>query len=65
MITCLSHSQSSSFQDIDECTRGTEECSHGCANTEGSYYCTCADGYELSGDNKTCVGELITNNILH
>ena len=36
-----------------------DNCTDGCVNTEGSYYCTCNDGYELTGDNRTCVGELM------
>ena len=42
--------------DIDECTRGTSGCDHNCINTNGSYYCTCMDGYELESDNHTCTG---------
>ena len=45
------------YLDIDECTGDTDNCTDGCVNTEGSYYCTCPGGYELSGDNNTCVGE--------
>ena len=44
--------------DLDECTKGTQDCTDGCVNTEGSYYCTCPGGYELKGDKATCVGEL-------
>ena len=43
--------------DIDECTRGTSGCDHNCTNTDGSYYCTCMDGYELKSDNHTCIGD--------
>ena len=46
------------YIDTDECTDGTDNCTHGCVNTEGSYYCTCPGGYELKDDNKTCVGKL-------
>ena len=51
--------------DIDECMRDIDGCSHGCVNTEGSYYCTCPTGYELSNDNRACAGEyniLISSN---
>ena len=44
--------------DIDECERGTDGCDHNCTNTDGSYYCTCMDGYELESDNHTCAGNV-------
>ena len=31
--------------DIDECSQGTAGCNQGCNNTEGSFICTCNDGY--------------------
>ena len=43
--------------DIDECVEGTDGCDHNCTNTNGSYYCTCMDGYELESDNHTCTGD--------
>ena len=42
--------------DIDECSEGTSGCDHNCTNTDGSYYCTCMDGYILESDNHTCTG---------
>ena len=45
------------YTDINECVNNNGGCSDGCNNTEGSYYCTCSSGYELSGDNVTCIGE--------
>lgn len=40
--------------DINECARGTAECSSNaaCVNTAGSYLCSCYQGYK--GDGKTC-----------
>ena len=43
--------------DIDECEEGTDGCDHNCTNTNGSYYCTCMDGYKLESDNHTCTGD--------
>ena len=34
-------------------------CTHNCVNTEGSYYCTCDNGYELSDDKHTCEGNVM------
>lgn len=43
----------SSFPDFDECTvYGT--CSQTCTNTEGSYTCSCVEGYLLQPDNRSC-----------
>jgi len=45
------------FTDIDECLQGTAGCNHDCRNTEGSFICTCYDGYQLHhNDLTTCVG---------
>ena len=43
--------------DINECSKGTHECSNGCTNTVGSYLCYCPTGYELDAGLKTCVGK--------
>ncbi|XP_043562077.1 von Willebrand factor C and EGF domain-containing protein-like isoform X2 [Chiloscyllium plagiosum] len=37
--------------DIDECL--SNPCSHHCVNTEGSFYCTCPEGFHLNMNN-TC-----------
>jgi hypothetical protein len=45
------------FTDIDECSNATDECheEYGvCNNTDGSYVCSCIDGY--SGDGFNCTG---------
>lgn len=42
-----------SVPDFDECTvYGT--CSQTCSNTEGSYTCSCVEGYLLQPDNRSC-----------
>ena len=42
--------------DIDECTLNSDNCSSnaGCANIDGSYECTCNNGYD--GDGVSCSG---------
>ena len=42
--------------DINECSVGIHTCDQDCVNTNGSYQCTCQDGYVLGGDNSTCEG---------
>ena len=41
--------------DINECELGY--CNHFCNNTEGSFICSCQDGYALDVDSRTCIGE--------
>ena len=45
--------------DIDECNEGKEDCHSNatCANTEGSYNCTCVYGY--SGDGRNCTSKTL------
>uniref|UniRef100_A0A182PLL3 Hemicentin-1 n=1 Tax=Anopheles epiroticus TaxID=199890 RepID=A0A182PLL3_9DIPT len=40
--------------DINECREQSDECSHFCTNTAGSYKCYCPDRYLLASDGKTC-----------
>ncbi len=51
--------------DIDECAFQNGYCDHACVNTDGSYYCDCRDGYELSGDGFTCEGNTSLCNLFH
>ncbi|XP_063692672.1 collagen and calcium-binding EGF domain-containing protein 1-like isoform X2 [Bolinopsis microptera] len=40
-------------EDVNECLQGM--CSHDCHNTQGSYYCSCPTGMDLSDDGHTCI----------
>ncbi|CAL1537092.1 unnamed protein product [Lymnaea stagnalis] len=40
--------------DVDEC-KNMYPCSHYCTNTIGSFKCSCADGYSMLGDGRSCV----------
>lgn len=42
------------LSDIDECTIENGGCSEACINTNGSYTCTCTNGYQLGNDGKSC-----------
>ena len=44
------------YIDIDECTTANGGCNHACHNTNGSYYCTCREGFFLAEDQKGCEG---------
>ena len=42
--------------DINECLE-EDICSDGiCRNSEGSFQCTCSDGYKLTPDRRQCEG---------
>ncbi|XP_070536040.1 fibrillin-2-like [Ptychodera flava] len=41
-------------EDINECDEGIHKCEQNCINTPGSYNCTCADGYHLNSDQRSC-----------
>ena len=45
------------YLEIDECTENIDYCDHLsiCANTVGSFTCTCKDGYQ--GQGNTCNGK--------
>ena len=45
-----------SFTDIDECARDNGNCQQSCHNSVGSYRCTCASGYSLAPDSRSCAG---------
>ena len=51
------------YTDLDECRSGVDRCSENaiCSNTEGSYECTCRNGF--IGDGITCLSELIRTHI--
>ena len=38
------------YLEIDECKTRNGGCEHNCTNTEGSFYCSCVDGYQLTND---------------
>lgn len=43
--------------DVDECTDDVDNCDQLCDNTEGSFVCSCTEGFELDVDGLTCNGE--------
>ena len=45
--------------DIDECFTSNGGCDHVCANTVGSFNCSCNDGFLLTADGATCDGKII------
>ena len=50
--------------DINECDDNNGGCSQICNNTEGSYECSCRNGYVLDNDRSNCLGTYILSWIL-
>ncbi|XP_071101797.1 fibrillin-1-like [Haliotis cracherodii] len=48
----IDSTDNSTCKDINECDQNV--CSQGCNNTDGSFVCTCLDGYLLTADKVTC-----------
>lgn len=42
--------------DIDECMIMNGGCDTQCTNSEGSYECSCSEGYALMPDGRSCAG---------
>ena len=40
--------------DIDECAEKTSGCEQKCTDNDGSFTCSCNEGYTLKDDNITC-----------
>ena len=43
-------------KDVNECVEGSHRCSQNCSNTDGSYECSCMDGYQLNSNGYSCNG---------
>ena len=44
------------FIDVNECLAGDSGCGQICNNFNGSYQCSCENGYELTSDGHSCTG---------
>ena len=51
--------------EIDECAEGIHNCDQICHNTDGSFTCSCRQGYQLARDRTTCLGENVVKLELH
>ena len=48
----------SMYTDVDECVENANvTCNQTCINIDGSYYCSCTQGYRLASDGYSCDGE--------
>ena len=46
------------FTDIDECRENRHLCDHVCTNQNGSYSCSCHEGYDMDWRN-SCTGTYV------
>ena len=44
------------YSDINECLSDNGGCHHNCHDSDGSYTCSCNNGYQLNSDGRTCEG---------
>ena len=58
-IVCLVSLNFLMYKDVDECVEGSHRCSQNCSNTDGSYECSCIDGYQLEDNGHSCNGIII------
>ena len=47
------------FSDVDECSADTDNCTQNCENTDGSFTCSCNDGYTTTDNGITCDGIIL------
>ena len=64
-VLCITDSTMYIYIDDDECTLSTDDCHSDatCANTLGSFLCTCNAGY--TGNGVTCIGKQYLEWFLH
>ena len=42
--------------ETNECAASPSPCEHSCTNTDGSFQCSCNNGYLLDDDRRSCDG---------
>ena len=45
--------------DINECSTNNGGCAQDCANTQGSFSCSCRNGFQLASDGRGCNGKAL------
>lgn len=55
MLSCVNHYQ---LTDVNECTTGNGGCQQHCHNMNGSYHCTCDNGWQLDPNGHSCNGKM-------
>ena len=60
LLSCLNldYVLSAFFADVDECAGNRGGCQQICTNTDGSFVCSCRDGFRLASDGRSCEGVL-------
>ena len=52
-----------SIADKNECHFNNGGCNQTCTNTEGSFECSCNEGYTLADDDLDCAGKFISGSM--
>ena len=47
------------YIDIDECSMSPNPCGQICTNNEGSFVCSCNNGYVLDDNQTSCNGQFV------
>lgn len=59
MVACVCCIVTYLFVDVDECANNTGGCEHElCSNNDGSFTCSCRNGYRLDSNGRSCIGKL-------
>ena len=58
MNQCYMHMHFS-ISDVNECDTNNGGCKQTCTNLEGSFDCSCSEGYILADDDLNCVGKFL------
>ena len=53
------------FLDTDECSVNNGGCNQTCTNSQGSFKCSCGDGFNLASDKRMCIGMKIIFRPVH
>lgn len=56
-LTQLNIHCSHNYPDVDECLSDNGGCDHNCTDSDGSYTCSCNNGYQLNSDGHKCDGK--------
>ena len=57
VLTIILYALSVYILDIDECAESSVVCEQVCTDTDGSFQCSCRNGFRLGSNGRSCDGE--------